>query len=297
MNSREDRSLRTRELRWALLVGLTLAPGPGPARGQEPPAVPAAKDARPKWAPVFQKHAAGYIIRAGAGAGDQAEARMLPEPLLRWSQPVRGGDDGALYLWVREGRPVAVMSLFTYKERNGVRNVIHEDHSLAEGPLAAEWAGQPRWRTAEPGLTFRPVPDAPAPAETAAARLRQMQAIVREFSAATKDDKGSTWTLRPMTRALYRYEGKGPATPDGALFAFAQGTDPEAFLLVEARAEWKALRWEYAVARFTDLEIKIDLKGREVFSGPHTVGGPGGIYWTTIVMSRPGDAPEDFERP
>jgi len=279
-------------------LGMILAAGLGAAvaRPQDAPAGPAAaKEAAGKWVPLFRQHAGEYTIRAAGG--EQAEARMLPDPLLRWWQPVRGGDDGALYLWIRAGRPVAVMSFFTYKQRDGICNIIHEDHSLAEGPLRAEWRGQPRWRTAGPGLTFRPVPEAPAPADSPAARLRQMQAIVRDFSAETKDDKGSTWPLRPLARALYRYEGTVPAIPDGALYAFAQGTDPEAFLLIEARAEGKALRWHHALARYTDLEIRIRLKGREAFAGPHTVGGADGVYWTSIAQSLATDTPEDFAKP
>ena len=284
----------TPNTRRALLASawLAIAPAP-PASGQDAADVKAteppkdAKAGKGKWVPLFDRHADGYAITAGAAG----RAKRLPEPVLRWWQPVRGGDDGALYLWVRDGRPVAVVTFFTFKWPDGKRSVIHERHSLAAEPLEATWRGVSVWRTSQPGVTFRPVPDAPTPAGGAPARLRQMQAIVRDVSANTVDDKNSTWPLRPLSRPLYRDEGRA----DGALFALAQGTDPEAFLLLEARGEGDAARWEYAVARFTDLELHVRYKGREVFSGPHTLGGPGEIYHSISVIDKASDSPADFD--
>ncbi len=220
------------------------------------------KDAKGKWFPLLQRHAGEYDVHVGREADDRAT--MVAEPILRWSQPVRGGDDGALYLWVRQGRPVAVVSFFTYKWPTGLRVILHERHSLAAEPVEAIWRHEVVWKASRPGLTFKPIPDAPAPADTAPARLRQMQAFVREFSANTIDDKGSAWPLRALIKPLYRYEAKD----DGALFAMVQGTDPEAFLLLEVRGEGKDAHWESAVARFTDLEVHVRRNGREVFSGP-----------------------------
>ena len=46
-----------------------------------------AKDEKGKWVPLFQRHAGEYVIRVGEDA--KGEARRLPEPVLRWWQPVR----------------------------------------------------------------------------------------------------------------------------------------------------------------------------------------------------------------
>jgi hypothetical protein len=86
---------------------------------------------------------------------------------------------------------------------------------------------------------------------------------------------------------MYRFEG----ATDGALFALAQGTDPEAFLLLRVQAS----RWEFAVARFTDLRLRVLLQGREVFSGPRTTGAPGEVYESATVLQKPSDNPADFE--
>jgi hypothetical protein len=242
-----------------------------------------------KWIPLFRRHADEYVIRLGLDL--KVTARRLAEPVLRWWQPVRGGDDGVLYLWVSAGRPVAAVTFFTFKSADGSRSITHERHSLTSEPLESTWQGRLVWHTSRPGLIFKPVPDAPVPAATAAARSRQMQALIRDFSADTVDYSGSKWPLRPLAKPLYRYEGKN----DGALFALVQTTDPEAFVVVEVRGEGRNARWEYAVARFTDLELNVRYRADQVFSGPRGAGQTNEIYQSISVLNRRTDSPEEFK--
>jgi hypothetical protein len=44
------------------------------------------------------------------------------------------------------------------------------------------------------------------------------------------------------------------------------GTDPEVLLIIEAREDGGKLRWEYACGRFSDLELRVQRKGKEVFA-------------------------------
>ena len=132
-----------------------IAPSPR-ACGQE--AAPDRKEVKGKWIPLFEKHAGEYVVRVGPRA---EEARMLPDPVLRWWQPVRGGDDGALYLWVRDGQPAAAVTFFTYKLPNGVRWINHERHSFVDGPVEATWRDRVVWKASQPGVTFHPVPERP----------------------------------------------------------------------------------------------------------------------------------------
>jgi hypothetical protein len=55
---------------------------------------------------------------------------------------------------------------------------------------------------------------------------------------------------------------------DGALFALVSnaGTDPEVLLLIEAREVEGKMRWEYACGRFTDWELHMHHKDKEVYS-------------------------------
>ena len=193
---------------------------------------------------------------------------MLPEPVLRWQQPVRGGDDGALYLWVREGRPVAAVTFFTYKLPSGVRWISHERHSFVTEPIQAAWRDRIVWKTSRAqGRPSRRVPDAsrsgfgragPGPPEADASDRQG-------FAANTVDDKGLTWPLRLLGRPLYRFESEN----DGGIFAMVQGTDPEAFLLLRVHGEGSDALRRAPSTRFTDLEIHAGLNGREVLAGLH----------------------------
>ena len=72
--------------------------------------------------------------------------------------------------------------------------------------------------------------------------------------------------LRLLPKPISRY-GKAGGTPeDGALFAFVLGTDPEAFLFIEARKGASALEWQYAFAPMTCWGLKAEHKGRKVWS-------------------------------
>jgi len=279
---------------WTILLGWTsISAGQDVPSPQPTPPGESAQETQAgkgKWLPVFEQHAADYVVTAGPSP----EAKLLPAPLLRWSQPIRGGDDGALYLWIRQGRPVAAVTFFTFRWPRGERVIVHERHSFAAGPLEATWRGQPTWTPTAPGLTFKPLPEAQPPAETGPTRLRQMQAMIRDVAATTTDAKGSNWTMRALTKPLHRYEAPDDGLTDGALFALAQGTDPEAFFFLETRGQGKEAHWEYAIARFTDLAIRVDYRGQKVFTGPATLGRRSEIYFANTVMSKPSDSPEDF---
>lgn len=286
-----------------LAIGIAVAvPSMGVPQDTKAPADGTAKDKEPKakWLPVLHQHATEYEITATPpGEGAPIKAEKLRDPLMRWTQPVRGGDDGVLCLWVDKGRPVVAMTIFTFRADDGNRWVVHEHQSLSTLPLQASWQGRPMWHTTGPGLTFAEVPDAPAPAATPAARLRQMQAISRDFSGETYRN-GSTWALRPLAKPLYRYEKTGPEVIDGALFALVQGNDPEAFVLIEARPDTrdpKLARWYFATARLTDLQMKVRRKDREVLSVEHTIGEANAPYQTSVTVKKPSDNPEDFARP
>ena len=99
-----------------------------------------------------------------------------------------------------------------------------------------------------------------------------MRALTHDFSASTRDDKDRNWELRLLTQPLYRYKSTDPDVLDGALFAFvtSAGTDPEALLVLEARKTraTNAPVWHHAVARFTDLNLWVRHKGKEVFFAP-----------------------------
>ena len=99
--------------------------------------------------------------------------RLQPEPVLRFTNPVGGSRDGALFIWLGAGdRPAVAAQIYWNPEQVW----MEEFSSLSSSPLIAKSADGRVWSTSKGGVSFESVPDAPKPAETAELRLRQMRA-------------------------------------------------------------------------------------------------------------------------
>jgi hypothetical protein len=203
-----------------------------------------------------------YQLFSDASAHDA----MTPHPVLRWRNVTRGTQEseGVFVLWANKGRAEALASIYPWEG-----NLVHDFASLSRGAkLVARDGGRVIWSPARPGVEFNDIPGAPAPADTPAARLRQMKGLTDRFKITMtgwKPDKSDREELRLLPKPLYRDElsygsGSDPGWIDGGVFAFVQGTDPEAILLLEAVRDGKGPRWQYAVARATasGLEARLD---------------------------------------
>jgi hypothetical protein len=204
--------------------------------------------------------------------GDRAPwLKLRPEPAFRMGRQGSGNVlEGAIFLWTDEvGRPEVAAQVFLM--RTGDRpggEWLHEFTSLAAGTFAASRQGAVRWAPREAGVVFKTVPDAPKPAASPSQRMRQMRAIAEEFRA--EDNFGNTrWgTLRMLATPIARYGRAGGTPEDGALFAFVEGTDPEAFLFIEARPGEGGLEWQFAGAPMSCWPLRIERKGQVVWSLP-----------------------------
>lgn len=185
------------------------------------------------------------------------------EPILRWTNPTAGSIYGGLFLWTDRGCPQAVAALF--KWYSPFTHSSFEFHSLSEQPLTARVAGRPLWEPPAAGVVWKPVPDAPPPADAPTRRLIQMRAIARQFRADKTDREGVHRELRLLTQPLYRFQSEIPEIIDGALFAFAQETDPEVFVLLRARRDEKAPVWQYALARMNSVRFEVRYRDQPVW--------------------------------
>jgi hypothetical protein len=195
-------------------------------------------------------------------AGDEAKAlKLLAEPVLRWSNPLRGEVHGSVYLWTRDGCPEAICSIYQFFFRNQL-NI--ELVSLSEAPLTAVRNGRVRW-SPEAGVKFAPLPGGPAPAGSPDGRQLQMRALARKFTGylaepGEADDKLTE--LRLMAAPLHRYAATDGSGREGAVFALVTTTDPEIVLLIESRMGARGREWVWAAARmhFRPLQLKLDDK-------------------------------------
>jgi hypothetical protein len=231
-----------------------------PKREAKPPAAEASKAIGD-----FKADAAEYVIRLASRPKDKLT--LHDDPLLHWGNPARTGEDGAVFVWMLDGRPEVIGSVFTYRLPNAIRRK-HEFHSLASGALTAEYRGQRVWAPKIAGVTFQPVPAAAEPAGTPRQRMTQMKALSRDFSARMTDEEGKQSDLRLISQPLLRYEPKDQSIVDGALFSFSLGTDPEVILLLEARSEKGMQSWQFACARYHYLDLKVSYKDKEVWHAP-----------------------------
>lgn len=203
------------------------------------------------------------VHRTRAGS---ALFRLQPEPVFRLNNPVTSVKDSAMFLWTDRatGRPEAIVQMF--RAPQGFWN--HDWTSLSTDPVVAEVGSAPRWQP-KAGVEFHPVPEAPAPAASPQARLRQLRALADDLSA-TDDFLGAGWSqLRLLPKPWLRYGKAGSGVDDGALFAFVLGTEPEVALMIESRPDAAGHpRWEYAFAPLTSFEVKAFWKGKPVWMLP-----------------------------
>jgi hypothetical protein len=223
-----------------------------------------------KMLPIYVKEVAEYSL--AVESDPKKELELKKEPIFEWTNPIRSApQQGAVFLWLRNGRPAAVCGPFSLKDpddRPG-RRIMHEFHALDRDKLLVtrpkgalnEWKPQT-------GLARKELPGAPAPAATPAARLTQMKKLAQEFTGYSINNENQREDLRLLPAPLYRYPAAEDDVTDGALFALVstEGTDPEVWLLIEARKDRTGTRWEYACGRFSNRDLYVRHKDKDVWS-------------------------------
>jgi hypothetical protein len=195
--------------------------------------------------------------------------KVASQPLLRYSDPTRGEEkitavnvllDAGVWRLGTEGRPTALVTVEIYESPDGSRVLAYEFLSLTETKFSLKHnLKKIRWDPGRSGLTLKELPDAPKPAAMAAARLTQMRQLARRFATKERVKKESI-DCRLMAQPIDRYKSEPEKIVDGAIFAFANGTNPEIGVVVESDGE----RWRYGVLRLTAAEVSVTLDGREV---------------------------------
>ena len=187
---------------------------------------------------------------------------MASKPLLRYSDPTPRLVclDAGVWRLGAEGRPTALVTLELYQAPDGSRLLSFEFLSLTEKKFSLKHKTEDvRWDATASGLDLKELPDAPKPAAMAAARLTQMRQLARRFVAKERYNKEFTES-RLIAQPIDRYQSEAEKIVDGAIFAFANGTNPEIGIVLEASGE----RWRYGTLRFCSAEATVTLDGKEV---------------------------------
>ncbi|MEX2137886.1 MAG: hypothetical protein WD894_01405 [Pirellulales bacterium] len=217
-------------------------------------------------------------IQVTVGDGEQGkEAKLIPKPLFRFSDPSRLYSDGSVWAWATPGRPLAMVEFRTEDRNGGVWG--HDLVATSDVRVSAEVAGHGRWAPQEPVFKLQPVSDSAPPAKTEAARLRQMKRFARTLSA-SEVRRGQRYELRLLPTEIHRYSDAQSGLVDGAAFAFVVGSNPEVILFVEAhKADSGELSWKYGLARMTAAEMTFLLGDTEVWTVPGFYGGLSESYY------------------
>ncbi len=175
---------------------------------------------------------------------------------------------GLVMLCADQGRPVAAIQVYAWDGK-----VCHELDLLARQPhYTASYERRVKWEPKQIAIDYHQLPNADAPSVQSNRRLRQMKSYARRFACTLtgwNPDNSDRQELRLMPSPLYRYEIADPSQAlgsfDGTVFAFAQGTDPETLLLIEAIRDARGEHWEYAFSRATSGGLEATLDGVQVW--------------------------------
>jgi len=222
---------------------------------------------------------------------DPKLAELVPNPVLRYSDEEHRIPDATLWIWTSEGRPVAFQKV-EGNDHGGGRQWTICFASLSEGLVTVRWPMGHSFASRDPGVTFRPIPGAEIPSDSARMRTAQIKMLKEQFRAGfgfNEDGKGGSagWgEARILAKPLFEYSDPKTKMPRGAVFGMSStGTNPAALLLIEARpGEAGKLQWHYSLARMTVISVRASLKNVEIWSEP--AGNRGSGKWTYFFLPR-----------
>jgi hypothetical protein len=233
-------------------------------------ASPAQDDAQAKQRLELMQAAVDSLEAESTELKAKAALAAVPKPLLRYSDPTRGGVgtegavnfllDAGVWRLGTEGRPTALVTIEIYQAPDGSRVVSFEFLSLTEKKFSLKHkTKEVQWDATASGLELKELPDGPKPAATAAARLTQMRQLAKRFAAKERFNN-ELIECRLVTQPIDRYQSEAEKIVDGTIFVLANGTNPEMGVVIETDGE----RWRYGILRLCSAEVTVTLDGKEV---------------------------------
>ena len=215
--------------------------------------------------------------------------RLVKKAVFRHSQPIRGDDIGAVYVWTTETERPAVIGVFFAWSQGRNRQVMEEFHSLHEVPIRRETQGHQTWVSETAGLGWNMAKGLPKPADDVRKLKLQSRQFPRTLKIRSEDFDEQKWNLRLAPKPFYEYRDGDLGIEYGAIFGFCQGTDTELLTIVEARKdETGKTSWYYAFAPFSDYDIQIELSDGKTWKSPEgRLGENGKPHYWNFVETRP----------
>lgn len=162
------------------------------------------------------------------GRIDGNETPLEPHgPFYTFSDSTRKITSGTVWIWGKQGRPAAIMTLSTQQKRRYFEFRSICDQKLKFNVLGIAWEPQPSWDPIK-------IQNGPKPTSSKPRRLTQMKELVSRFRCEVDESsrgRGIT-LLRILPTPIYRYEDTEKQL-DGCVFAMCREGDPEAVLILE----------------------------------------------------------------
>lgn len=208
----------------------------------------------------FVESAREYHFRSGQQGEMDFELRQ--KPVMVWSNPATYDQKGAVFVWMKEGRPMVLGTLFDSVHSGQPRSSI-ELLSLSDTEIIGRTDDADFWHPLQSGLKWASHSGTAEIGITSQRRLLQMRPISREFAATLTNQDNSKLQLRLLPTPILTYEPRNDVATEGAIFAFAAtGTDPDVLLLIENRVASGKHVFHFAFARFDFREL-IAIRGKE----------------------------------
>ena len=160
-------------------------------------------------------------MKVSEKTGDTIQpARVVEEPIFRYSDPQREIIDGTMWVWTIDDLPVMTMKLECCSLPEPERRWLFNVGSTSSKLIDVKWPFAHRFESRKPGLKFQQLEAGPKLSESKSGRLLQLKQLSRKFSAtmlgaAGPDDKSE---MRLLPTPLFRYSSKVGHIADGALF-------------------------------------------------------------------------------
>jgi len=216
---------------------------------------------------------------------EESPATLSKQSLLRWSNSLNGDVYGDCYLWAVESRPVSFLSAYEVIGPQSNRNLTFQ--SLCPRPLVAKVNGKIVWSPESAGIEWTELNVEGNRPRNVEAAQRFLRTISNTFEGLISevDDEQKLRQLRLLSQPIYKYETDGNSTA-GALFAFADGTDPEILMLLEVGLQSES-KVRYALVRQNHRRLVVKREMETIWELPQiappfpnpNVSDPFGIYF------------------
>jgi hypothetical protein len=269
LNDVHDRS-RSRSLRrgakWSPMLWLMAVVFAARSYGAEDEPDRSKADARAGQRMKIMSEAIDALQLTSAEIKSESALRFAERPILRYQDQsrqtgdgVKGVLDASVWRLGKTGRPTALVTLEIYPVVNQSMHLLaYEFISLSPQKFEMKNASGPRWMPHGTDLSMAALDDAPEPAETPRGRLSQMRELARRFAVQEELSQGQKIVCRLLPQPINRYDDAAAGITDGAIFVFANGTNPEVGLLLECSDK----DWSYGAFRLTAAKIFAELDGK-----------------------------------